>query len=615
MAPAMAGDRDTCYMPNRSEKEEPCPVLGPNSSSLKFPNAAVLSSWVQTVTSNLICAVQPFQTMNTEGLNCLSFVVEHKPIVSPLPIPYLALNNLVVPIPSSTPSVPAPQKSVSSKPQDPAAKDNIANEKGEVASTGPAFIGQVYTMCDASRRGLIAVRPADVLKKIKVPPYMKFMEQAYERAMNMLFSDDMKGPVFRFYFNRDDATEYVRRLNISGSTVGPCSLDAAYKYYKSKQDMFKFMSDHRQVKIAKELIRRERGDKAAKRLKGVPVFTARNLTIAMSTPQGVRWFRPYFFNKKQLDNLIGHSVDHYYEMLISARRAQRHSQISENSGADSLAGGEPMEDELDGLVDPPEVQELMEELGQGGGGMEFVGLKVLEAQVMDLADRVLLGHQWSRRIIHLQPRFPVIVDSFERLVSTSELDPSVSKGRTPNPKDPLKTEGVEEKSSGSQGDGSDEGTSTSGKDEGRTSSNNSKSVSKDYKEGESSSMSLLNLFGKKWGINANPLFKRKDSGNAGILEEDSDPEYLEETTQKDPPGKGTFQPKLTMMGIAMNVTKVEGGLQQAMAAAAKDVEDRVRKGEGAGPEHGPLFIANLGATQEWGRAVSGSSGPHVEDTE
>lgn len=553
----MAGDRDICY---RSENEEPCSVVGPKFPSFKFPNLALISSWVQTVTSNIIWTVQP---LKSEGVNYLSLVVEHKPIVSPLPVPFLALNNLIVPVPSQ--------------------KSNVAskeNEKGEVASTGPAFIGQVYTMCDASRRGLIAVRPADVLKKIKVPPYMKFMEQAYERALNLLFSDDMKGPVFRFYFNRDDAAEYVKRLNISGSTVGPCSLDAAYKYYKSKQDMFKFMADHRQVKIAKKLVRRERGDKAAKRLKGVPVFTARNLTIAMSTPQGVRWFRPYFFNKKQLDNLIGHSVDHYYEMLISARRAQRRSQMAENGG-DSLGGGgeNPMDDELDGLMDPPEVQELMEELGQGGGGMEFVGLKVLEAQVMDLADRVLLGHQWSRQMIHLQPKFPVIVDSFERLVS---VDQSGSKGS-------FKTE---ENSSGTSNSGTTD------------------SVAKDYREGESSP---FNLFGKKWGRNANLVSKRKDSGN--LLEEDSDSDYLEETAQKEAPSKGAFQPKLTMMGIAMNVNKVEGGLQQAMAAAAKDVEDRLRKGEGSGPEHGPLFIANLGASQEWGRAVSGTSGPPVEDAE
>lgn len=238
-----------------------------------------------------------------------------------------------------------------------------------------------------------------------------------------------------------------------------------------------------------------------------------------------------------------------------------------------------MDDELDGLMDPPEVQELMEELGQGGGGMEFVGLKVLEAQVMDLADRVLLGHQWSRQMIHLQPKFPVIVDSFERLVS---VDQSGSKGS-------FKTE---ENSSGTSNSGTTD------------------SVAKDYREGESSP---FNLFGKKWGRNANLVSKRKDSGN--LLEEDSDSDYLEETAQKEAPSKGAFQPKLTMMGIAMNVNKVEGGLQQAMAAAAKDVEDRLRKGEGSGPEHGPLFIANLGASQEWGRAVSGTSGPPVEDAE
>jgi hypothetical protein len=46
-----------------------------------------------------------------------------------------------------------------------------------------------------------------------------------------------------------------------------------------------------------------------------------------------------------------------------------------------------------------------------------------------------------------------------------------------------------------------------------------------------------------------------------------------------------------------------------MAAAAKDIEERVRKGEGSGQDHGPLFIADLGAPQEvWGREASEPSG-------
>lgn len=216
-------------------------------------------------------------------------------------------------------------------------------------------------------------------------------------------------------------------------------------------------------------------------------------------------------------------------------------------------------------------------------------------------------------MIHLQPRFPVIVDSFERLISASELDhSSESEGSVTSSRNSFaKKEGTQEKSQRGQGD---EGMSISGRDERSASNDSSESVSKEYSQ--SSPNSLFNLFKKKWGANANLVFKRKDSGNAEILEEDSDSEYLQETAQKDPPGKIPFQPKLTMMGISMNVNKVEGGLQQAMAAAAKDVEDRLRKGEGSGPDHGPLFIANLGSgIPQWGRPVSASSGVLDDDAE
>lgn len=617
----MAGDKDTrrdlpvwC----KDEMEFQYISQAPKFPSLKIPNnplPALLSSAVQTVSSNIMLAIQPLKNPKTELLECLSDMVTQKPI-SPLPFPYLALNNISVSPPHPISSISGPQKAAPCKPQDLAAREDSASEKGEVASSGPAFIGQVYTMCDASRRGLIAVRPSDVLKTVKLPPYMPtFLSnltlQWMEKVRHMLFKDDMKGPVFRFYFDREDATDYVRRLNLSGSAVGSCPLDTAYKYFKSKQGMFKFVADREQVKVAKNLVRKERGERAAKRFKGIPVFTARNLTIAMSTAQGVRWFRPYFFNKGQLDSLIGHSVDHYYHMLIHARRAQRHSQIAESSG-DSFGGGEPMEDELDGLVDPPEVQELMDELGQGGGGMEFVVLKVLEAQMLDLTDRVLLGHPWGRRLIGLQPRFPVIVDSFERRAAAAEVAMlSEPKGRVSSQESPSTgNDEAREQVPASQLDEMDESASTSGRDEGSTGHNSSNSVKKDYRN----SKSPFNLFGKKWGINPNFAFKGKDIGDAGILEEDSDSEYLEEA--KEPQEGGPFQPKLTMMGIAMNMNKVDGGMQQAMAAAAKDIEDRVRKGEGTGREHGPLFIANLGAPPEaWGRDMSGSQGWEAEESE
>lgn len=67
-----------------------------------------------------------------------------------------------------------------------------------------------------------------------------------------------------------------------------------------------------------------------------------------------------------------------------------------------------------------------------------------------------------------------------------------------------------------------------GIDEGCISSESSNLVLKDYREGEFLFNFLFNLFGKKWGINVNLVFKRKDLGNVGILEEDLDLEYLEE---------------------------------------------------------------------------------------
>lgn len=72
---------------------------------------------------------------------------------------------------------------------------------------------------------------------------MKLMEKVYERVMNVFFIDDMKGFVFRFYFNKDDVVEYVRCLNIIGFVVGFCFFDVVYKYYKSKEGMFKFIVD------------------------------------------------------------------------------------------------------------------------------------------------------------------------------------------------------------------------------------------------------------------------------------------------------------------------------------------------------------------------------------
>ncbi|CAM6105514.1 unnamed protein product [Calypogeia fissa] len=483
------------------------------------------------------------------------------------------------------------------------------------SSTGPAFIGQVFTMCDASRRGLIAVRPIDSPKAKKFPYLPSFitskLSEWVDRGLGTK-KDETEGPVFRFYFDKNDAAAYVKHLGLAGSMVGSCPLDAAYKYYKGKPPMFRFIADNQQVKVAKKLLRKDHGRTVARKFRGVPVFTARNLTIAMSTPNGVRWFTPYFFDKSHLDKLIGHSVDHYYHMLIHARRLQRHSQVVDEFP------GEPPEDDVDGLMDPPEVQEFMEEIGQGGNPFfESALFKTAEIQFQDMVDNVILGNKLSRKIAGLQPSFPVLVDSFEKRAAAAEID------LRDGPKSSIATAPL--RSNHVNGDHpADSGRSD---ENGGTSQRDSTAIvaQKNEREGRSP----FQLFGRNWGFQLHGGRKREASGIAPSKElQDkestsqlgssyTDTGQKEAMRKEDPLER--IQPKLTMMGIAMTDPETnmsDAVLQRAMAEAAKDIENRVRKGEGSGQEHGPLFIADLGGPPEiWGRDNSTFSGWDSDDNE
>ncbi|KAL2611175.1 hypothetical protein R1flu_022867 [Riccia fluitans] len=491
---------------------------------------------------------------------------------------------------------------------DDAATSTAVDGSVPASSTGPAFIGQVFTMCDASRRGLIAVRPVDNPKARNFPFLPSSISSKLglwvDKALGHVNKDDTEGPIFRFYFNKDDASSYVQRLGLAGSMVGSCPLDAAYKYFKGKPPMFRFIPDEKQVKVARKLLREDKGRTAARTFRGVPVFTARNLTIAMSTPSGVRWFTPYFFDKQHLDKLIGHSVDHYYHMLIHARRIQRHSQI-----ADDISGDQG-EDDPDGLMDPPEVQEFMEEMGQGGNPIfDSVLLKAAEIQFHDMVDNVILGNRISRQLAGLQPSFPVLVDSFERRAAAAEADgPSLA---SPQLRSKV-ADGTRSRASGHD----DEGSSTSGRE----------SAEVGFSDEKLHKKPPFQLFGRNWGFHFNVGRKRTEP------EEDPADEKLqaegtadnlgsrctETAVRKEEPIE-RMQPKLTMMGIAMtepDSDMTDAVLQKAMAAAAKDIESRVRKGEGSGTEHGPLFIADLGGPPEiWGRDASSFSGWDSDDNE
>jgi len=92
----------------------------------------------------------------------------------------------------------------------------------------------------------------------------------------------------------------------------------------------------------------QRGRK--KRLRGVPVFSAQNLNIAVATNDGIRWYTPYFFDKNLLDNILEASMDQHFHSIMQNRHMQRRRDIVD----DSLTS-EIIEESADSLLEPPEV--------------------------------------------------------------------------------------------------------------------------------------------------------------------------------------------------------------------------------------------------------------------
>ncbi|CAI9092314.1 OLC1v1027514C2 [Oldenlandia corymbosa var. corymbosa] len=275
---------------------------------------------------------------------------------------------------------------------------------------GPAFVGQVFSMCDLSGTGLMAVSThfdIPFLSK-RTPEWLKKMFAAVSKS-------ERNGPVFRFFMDLGDAVSYVKRLNIPSGVVGACRLDLAFEHFKEKPHLFQFVPNERQVKEANKLLKSLPQKDGCKKVEGVPVFSAHNLDIAIATSDGIRWYTPYFFDKSTLDNILEESVDQHFHSLIQTRNVQRRRDILD----DNLAA-EVMEEMGDSLLEPPEVQEVMDEVGNPGIPLSVLS-KAAELQLLHAVDKVLLGNRWLRKVTGIQPKFPYVVDSFERRSATSFL--------------------------------------------------------------------------------------------------------------------------------------------------------------------------------------------------
>ncbi|CAN6485781.1 unnamed protein product [Victoria cruziana] len=266
---------------------------------------------------------------------------------------------------------------------------------------GPAFVGQVFSMLDPSGTGLMAVTTHFQIPFLsRIPDWLKMM-------LPTVFKNERDGPVFRFFMDLGDAVTYVKKLNIPTGMVGACRLDVAYEHFREKPHMFKFVPNKKQVKAANGLLRNMTQKHKKKAVDGVPVFTAQNLSIAIATTEGIKWYKPYFFDKGLLDNILEASIDQHFHTLIQNRHMQRRRDV-----IDDNFPVEVVDDSIDNLLEPPEVHEMLEEMGSPGIPLSVIS-KAAEIQVFDAVDRMLLGNRWLRKATGIQPKFPYLVDSFE----------------------------------------------------------------------------------------------------------------------------------------------------------------------------------------------------------
>ncbi|GLJ37392.1 hypothetical protein SUGI_0758850 [Cryptomeria japonica] len=411
---------------------------------------------------------------------------------------------------------------------------------------GPAFLGQVFSLCNPYGTGLMAVT-----KRIELPFGLKTPEWM-KKILALVTKNDMDG-VFRFFLDIGDAVGYVNRLNIPSGLVGACRLDVAYKHFKDRPHMFQFIPNEKQVKEAKKLLREKSGLRRGKQLKGVPVFTAQNLSIAIASTNGVRWFTPYFFNKQLLDDILETSVDQHFESLIQNRYVQRRQEIGDDDFPTDL-----IDEHFESSSEPLEVDELLEELAQDGIPFSIIS-KAAEVHLYDVADRLILGNRWIRKATGIQPKFPFMVDSFEERAAVAvSRAMELSIGITPDVKGELGARSLEEKGANISSFGSEF----------------------EMEKASESGLSKSSQSSEKSGIILEERSSKSDSRVSALAGGSSEQSFSDHIQL----------PKITIVGISMSGREMN---KVSMEKLTREIEESKRKRD-FDEDTDPLFVANVG---------------------
>nr|XP_010925830.1 uncharacterized protein LOC105048266 [Elaeis guineensis] len=421
---------------------------------------------------------------------------------------------------------------------------------------GPAFVGQVFSMLDPSGNGLMAVTT-----HFDIPFLSKRTPEWIKKMLATVTKSEQKGPVFRFFMDLSDAVAYVKRLNIPTGMVGACRLDVAYEHFKEKPHMFQFVPNEKQVKAANKLLRRIPQKSGRRKIAGVPVFTARNLNIAIATNDGIKWYTPYFFDKSLLDNILEASVDQHFHTLIQNRHRQRRRDVID----DGLAA-EVVEENGDSLFEPPEVQEVLDELGHSGIPLSVIS-KAAEIQLLDVVDKILLGNKWLRKATGIQPKFPYLVDTFEERSAASFSKATMSTSGT------AKLEGADN-------DQPDLPHGASG-----SSNENAEAL-----HGQPTSHNDFQFPYDSWFPNPWSKIHGKRQIPDDKIKSSTDGDGSNEIPLN------PLLPKITMVGISMG----DGGqvsrasLKKTMEDLTKELEQASQKSTELNEDKDPLFVANVG---------------------
>ncbi|KAJ6849077.1 uncharacterized protein M6B38_271365 [Iris pallida] len=422
------------------------------------------------------------------------------------------------------------------------------------AGGGPAFVGQVFSMLDPSGNGLMAVTT-----HFDIPFLSNRTPEWIKKVFSTVTRSEKKSPVFHFFMDLSDAVSHVKKLNIPTGMVGSCRLDVAYEHFKEKPHMFKFIPNEKQVKAANRLLKEipPKGGRR-RRVNGVPVFTAKNLNIAIATNDGIKWYTPYFFDKNLLDNILEASVDQHFRTLIQNRHVQRRRDIID----DNLTA-EVFEENGDNLFEPPEVQEVMDELGHPGIPPSVIS-KAAEIQLFDVVDKVLLGNKWLRKATGIQPRFPYLVDSFEERSAAS-----FSKAAT-------LTSIPTESEVGNSGE-SELQLNASGLD-----------MDMRARGGQGQPSSHSDFQFPLGGWFSNPWSKSNGKPNTRTIGTDAD------DTCHVP--LNPLLPKITMVGVSSGEAgqMTRASLKKTMEDLTKELEQASQKSTKCNEDKDPLFVANVG---------------------